>query len=183
MRLFLSVPVPSTIAPPPAYARLRERFPEGRWTSPAQWHITLKFLGETPSAGVDAVLMAARAVARRTPSFEIALGSFGVFPENPDVLWAGVETGKEPLTRLARDLESVLEPLGFPAEKRGFQPHVTLARFKPPLRNLPSELPPLWIGGFQAKEMDLMESRLGRDGSTYRCVERMALGSVPERHS
>lgn len=131
---------------------------------------------------MDAVLMAARAVARRTSSFEIALGSFGVFPENPDVLWAGVETGKEPLTRLARDLESALETLGFPAEKRAFRPHVTLARFKSPLRGLPSELPPLWIGGFQAKEMDLMESRLGLDGLTYRCVEGMAFGAVPEKH-
>lgn len=176
MRLFLSVPVPSTLAHPPALACLRDRFPEGRWTLPVQWHLTVKFLGETPSAKVKAVVSAASDVARRTPCFDIALGSFGIFPENPNVLWTAVDTGAGPLARLARELESTLEPLGFSAEKRAFRPHVTLARFRSSLRSLPSDLPRLWVGGFEAKALDLMESRLDGDGAIYRRVEGMALG-------
>jgi len=164
-------------------SRLRDRFPEGRWIPSGQWHLTLKFLGETQGANVEAVVNAARVVARNTSSFDITLGSIGFFPETPDVLWAAVETGEEPLARLARDLESALDPLGFPRESRSFQPHLTLARFKFSLGSLPADFPRPWTGGFTAKGLDLMESRLGRNGSTYQCVEKMVLGGASETHS
>jgi 2'-5' RNA ligase len=46
------------------------------------------------------------------------------------VLWAGVQGDREGLIALAMRIETACQGLGFPRERRFFEPHLTLARAK-----------------------------------------------------
>ena len=94
-------------------------------------HITLKFLGETPADVLADVGRVVESLAGEFEAFELELKGIGAFPHwsRPQVVWAGVDPA-EPLLELARRLETELEPLGFPKERRAFHPHLTLARIK-----------------------------------------------------
>ena len=100
-----------------------------RWTPSDQWHVTLRFLGETPEHQIPAILTAMKRAAEDMEPFQIAFGKPGTFSgPRMGVLWIGVESGLEPLKKLAARLNESLEAAGFPAEKRPFRAHITLAR-------------------------------------------------------
>jgi 2'-5' RNA ligase len=64
--------------------------------------------------------------------FTVAVEGLGVFPDvrAPRVLWVGLADQGEALRRLAADVETALEAIGFAAETKPFHPHLTLARIK-----------------------------------------------------
>ena len=64
------------------------------------------------------------------------LRGIGAFPHwrRPKVMWAGLNGDIEKLSRLRNTLNDELELLGFKAEKRPYRPHLTLGRFKGPVK-------------------------------------------------
>lgn len=112
--------------------RLRGELGRGsvRWVQPQGIHLTLKFLGDTRREQLDEIQRAlARAAATAEP-FTISAGGAGCFPNarQPRVVWVGLEETSGALLRLRNAVESEVSPLGFPTEKRPFQPHLTLGR-------------------------------------------------------
>jgi len=112
--------------------RLRGELGRGsvRWVQPQGIHLTLKFLGDTRREQLDEIQRAlARAAATAEP-FTISAGGAGCFPNarQPRVVWVGLEETSGALLRLRYAVESEVSPLGFPTEKRPFQPHLTLGR-------------------------------------------------------
>ncbi len=101
--------------------------PEARWIRPESLHLTLKFIGEQPVQGVDAI--ADRLQHIEAPSFELKVAGHGFFPtaEAARVFWTGV-VENEGLTELAMKCEAALAELGIPREGRPYSPHLTLAR-------------------------------------------------------
>src|SRR6516165_12653968 len=103
-----------------------------KWVDPGNFHLTLRFIGETDevvAADIDDALVRLRA--RR---FTLQLAGTGVFGDRPRSLWVGVERSPE-LVALRDKVEQALIRAGLPPEQRKFTPHVTLAR----LRNTPHE--------------------------------------------
>ena len=101
-----------------------------RWVQPDGIHLTLKFLGDTPAAQVDAVKAAlARAAVEAVP-FTVTASGLGCFPSarQPRVVWVGLQEPSGALSRLQRAVEAQVAPLGFPTERRPFTPHLTLGR-------------------------------------------------------
>ncbi|HEY2281746.1 MAG TPA: RNA 2',3'-cyclic phosphodiesterase [Streptosporangiaceae bacterium] len=103
-----------------------------RWTGPADWHVTLAFLGDVPgpvAAGLGPALE--RAAARHRP-FPLALAGAGAFPAAPDarVLWCGLGGDHAALAALAGDVVDAVTGAGAapPDAGRPFRPHLTLAR-------------------------------------------------------
>lgn len=98
-----------------------------RWADPATLHLTLVFLGEVP----DAEPVAAALETCAFEPMELGVGGLGVFPNarRPSVLWTGVGDRSGLLGRLQGELARVLTPFVEP-ERRGFAPHLTLARVK-----------------------------------------------------
>lgn len=94
-------------------------------------HMTLKFLGDVDERKNERILEAMRGSAEAIQPFEMTLKGAGVFPgeNNIRVVWIGAE-GAEPLSEIARRLNSHLKKVGFPAEERAFTPHITVARVK-----------------------------------------------------
>ena len=97
----------------------------------------------------------------------------GFFPNarRPRVFWAGVEADPQ-LAALAEAIEAKLDPLGIPAEKRDFHPHLTLARFDSPqgtqaLVAAVEALAAPEFGGETFNEFHLYQSVLKRSGAEY----------------
>ena len=113
-------------------ARLRGAVPPRavRWVQPEGIHLTLKFLGDTLSDKVEQVKSALAQATEQVPAFTITVGGVGCFPDarRPRVVWVGVQEPSGSLARLWQAVESQVAPLGFPAEKRPFSPHLTLGR-------------------------------------------------------
>lgn len=102
-----------------------------RWVKPEGIHLTLKFLGDIGENMVDSLSERIEHAAGGFAPFSLRVAGTGVFPASgrPRVIWAGIE---EPGTLgiLQRAVESELQPLGFPSEKRPFHPHLTLGRVR-----------------------------------------------------
>lgn len=179
LRLFVAVAVPDSelVKVEEATAELKRELRGARWVPRANQHVTLKFLGTTPSDRVDAVAQVCRIVARSHAPAEVTLTRLGAFPSarRARVLWVGLDDPAALLQRLAEDLADAFEPLGYGRESRSFTPHLTLARFKE-LRPLPP-LPALADGfqSFSVSAIELLQSRLHPQGARYELLETFAL--------
>ncbi|MGB7539012.1 MAG: RNA 2',3'-cyclic phosphodiesterase [Anaerolineales bacterium] len=112
---------------------LKGSMPSGtvRWTDPNAIHLTLKFLGETPSRRAADIRAAMDGLVPSFRPFPLTAGGLGCFPNTarPRVIWAGIHA--DPLLGdLQKRFEEELERIGFPAERRAFSPHLTLGRVK-----------------------------------------------------
>jgi len=112
--------------------RLREEMPPRsvRWVRPEGIHLTLKFLGDTPLAQIEAVQAALVKAAAQVGPFRFEVGGLGCFPHSrrPRVVWVGLHEPTGALAELYKAIEAQVAPLGFPTERRAFHPHLTLGR-------------------------------------------------------
>lgn len=149
-----------------------------RWVRPEGIHLTLKFLGDVETALVDDVIAALSAriqpfALRVSPS---RLGGFG--GRRLRVVWVGLEGQVLELGELAKTVERALEPLGFPAERRPFAPHLTLARVRDRASAAERERLSDLIESYQLPRLPefslsraaLIQSILGPGGATYRTI-------------
>lgn len=149
-----------------------------RWTRPENLHFTLRFLGDTPEELLDPLADALDAVASGAPPFELELGGAGAYPDAraARVLWVGLVDADRKLRRLRNEVEAAVRGLGWKREGRPFQPHLTLARLRPPVR-LPAGG---WIEtvprcGFAVKDVALIRSTLKPAGAEYDVLHRASL--------
>ena len=105
---------------------------KAKWYGSADYHVTLKFLGELPDARQPELVTAAAPIAALTAPFTVSLAPAGAFPglHRPHVLWAGVAPSNA-LSDAAARLEEALAGIGFPRDGRPYRPHVTVARCRP----------------------------------------------------
>jgi 2'-5' RNA ligase len=179
--LNLSIPVTRRIAEQVErrHAPLEAAGIKVAWVPPANYHLTLKFLGSVPEESLEAAADLLRRRLQGEPPFEARARRLGAFPSErePRVLWVGVEAG-EPLERVQRAVEAALMELGFDKEERAFHPHVTVGRVK-----IGGPLGELWrseddFGASRLTEVVLYESRTLRAGAEYVARQRVPLGRV-----
>jgi 2'-5' RNA ligase len=137
LRLFIALAVPPDVRQEigRVQSQLQRHSPPGaiRWTQPAQFHITLKFLGDVPSEQLAALENSVAAVCAASPALQLAARGVGFFPgeRKPRVIWAGAADDSGQLAELHRRMDEALRWLA-PAEKpERFSGHITLGRFKP----------------------------------------------------
>ena len=103
-----------------------------RWTDPEQWHLTLAFSREVPDRSYDDLVdRLARAARKRSPIEARILGG-GAFPNvgRAKIVYAGVETDREELRRMATGARAAVAKAGAEVDGHHFTPHLTLARIK-----------------------------------------------------
>ena len=125
MRLFVGLELPD-----PLRDRLTALYGSlvgARWVPPENLHLTLRFIGETPRHVAEEIDHALAAL--RVSTFPLTLSGTGIFNRagRASALWAGIER-REPVEHLCRKIETALQRIGLPPERKRFQPHVTLAR-------------------------------------------------------
>jgi 2'-5' RNA ligase len=178
MRLFVALELSPEVhaAVLSVVERLRDADADLRWVRPDGMHLTLKFIGEVAADKLEPLHEALLRVKSEAP-VRLAFRGLGYFPNprRPRVLWIGVEAS-ENLAPLAAQVEAALEPLGIPAEKRAYVPHLTLGRFRsdrrlPQLQERIAELPSTDFGGFAARAFALFQSKLSPHGAQYARLE------------
>jgi len=178
-RLFWAIPVSITPELTQVFTDLE------RWRSavkpvrPEQIHFTMKFLGDTAPELTNAVIDAGqRAILAAIPNLTCC--GVGVFPPRgrPTVLWAGLKSA-DALVELAKRLDLAMTALGFAPERRQFQPHLTLARFKAapprPMQRWLDEHRDSEFGTLALNELVLFRSELTPSGSIYTALFRAPL--------
>ena len=147
---------------------------------PDHLHVTLAFLGSRPSSDVDAVANAVRGVARdaRQPLLTIRryreTARVAMLALGEELVSGDAYVGRA--NELAGDLMRRLEKLGvYRRERRGWLPHVTVARFRTQ-PGLSPELPDL--GAFSPSEVALYSSVLRPTGARYEVLESCPLGVI-----
>lgn len=133
-RLFLAIDLPSHLKNFIAQEQARwKQVKSGvKWVKPNLLHLTLKFLGEVPEEQLPDISESLKTICNKHPSFSLSLNGTGVFPTpaRPKVFWIGLSGEINKLRALHSDIETGLAQIGFPAEKKKFSPHITLARAK-----------------------------------------------------
>jgi RNA 2',3'-cyclic 3'-phosphodiesterase len=171
LRLFVAVDLPGEArdAVAAAVEPWRRAIPEARWGDRAGWHVTLKFLGDTPAEQVADVADLIAVAAAGVTAFETRLDGLGAFPVRGParVLWVGLDDRPERLSGLALAIDASLAPR-FEPEQRPLHPHVTVARLHP-ARRLPL--------GFVGQVVAPVTFTVGRV-----CLYRSHLGAGPARY-
>ena len=174
MRLFVALDVPEQVRAALAdlSAQLKKNCTGPRWVRLERVHITLKFIGEVSLGDVEKIRQALGGLPEFSP-IKLRFAGLGFFPSarRPRVFWAGVEADPQ-LAALAGAIEATLDPLGIPAEKRSFHPHLTLARFESPqgTQALVIAAEALGMPEFGSEifnEFHLYQSVLKRSGAEY----------------
>lgn len=105
------------------------------WVDPIRFHLTLRFLGDTP---VEQVKIIGDKLLKdiKSPRIRVKLTSLGSFGPRtrPRVIWLGLES-TEMIQRLYEQIQQVLKNCGFPPAEQTFRPHLTLGRVRS-LKNL-----------------------------------------------
>ncbi|MBI5897377.1 MAG: RNA 2',3'-cyclic phosphodiesterase, partial [Desulfobacterales bacterium] len=148
-------------------------------------HLTLRFLGEIPSAQSADVAQAMRMAVMGSAPVQLGVPGMGVFPglRKPRVLWMGLGGQTELLAQTAARLEAELAPLGIPREDRPFKAHLTLARIQTALDTRLLQAALEACGGFRplafkAAEMILFQSDLRPQGPIYTPLARVPIGAA-----
>jgi len=149
----------------------------GRRVAAANWHLTLRFIGEVGEVEADR-LTGSLDQADLGDRFWVRWGCLGAFPRptKATVLWLGPQEGSEELIGLASRVEAAVLAAGAAADDRPFRPHLTLSRIRPPqdVVDLIEEVQPMGVR-MSVERVLLMESHLGRGGARYLPVESFEL--------
>lgn len=148
----------------------------GRLVPPANWHLTVRFLGEIDEVTYERYL-ATLDSADLGKRFKVSLTGLGAFPrpEKATVLWAGIGNGELRLHQLAEMADEAAVAVGVAGEERPFAPHLTLSRVRPPeaVRGLieRTELDVTW----QVEALTIYQTLPARGGVEYEAIESLEL--------
>lgn len=177
-RLFIALPVSQEIREKCTAIQDAGRKQAGsvRWSDPAQFHLTLLFLGELEPPQDLQVKEVVQDIANNIPPFSVDVARLGVFPDEQSPRVIRVEVSASPLLIIMQQrLKNGVAPFGIPFETRPYRPHLTLGRIR---KRKESERLTHWlkqeevreVGRCEIKEVMLMQSVLRPEGSLYKCL-------------
>jgi len=175
MRLFVAIPLPRDIKDFAAAAqrKMARGLPDVKWVEYENYHITLKFLGES-KLNLAAIIDKLSLAAESCPEFVLSFRGIGFFPSRnrPRVIWIGAGGEMEKAWFLAERVDTYLGELGFEEEKnRHF--HLTLGRIRSDknlgyLQAQAAEMErTMQTPACTVKKFCLMESQLSPQGPKY----------------
>lgn len=184
LRCFVAIAIPPQVrsAIDKEMEMLRHLGRDIKWVSPANIHLTLKFLGDTPEDRIDDIEAALMGAATGIGPIRADATGAGAFPNprRPNVFWAGLTVPDE-LGILKERIEAALANLGFQREDRPFRPHLTVGRLRrgghPPKRLMAAleEIKDIFFGTFEINELLLMKSDLEPKGPVYTTLRTIPL--------
>lgn len=149
------------------------------WTIPDQYHVTLRFIGDTELVDVKKIgdaLHAGIHIPERIRLKIAGLASFGP-RKRPRVIWVGFEE-TDFFVLLNREVDAVLENCGIPGREQPFRAHLTLGRVRS-LKNLPEyyftmeEMKHQFHGSVLFEKLVFFRSILGPRGPEYKVLDEI----------
>jgi 2'-5' RNA ligase len=149
------------------------------WTNPDQYHVTLRFIGDTDSSSIHdigSMLHKHITVPGQINLETVKLGSFGPL-KGPRVIWVGFEE-TDFFDSLKSEVDHVLEVCGIPAKEHPFRAHLTLGRVRS-LRKLHAyynaleEMGQKFSTVVHFRKLVFYRSVLGPGGPEYRVLDEI----------
>jgi len=149
------------------------------WTNPDQFHVTLRFIGDTEVVDIKKIGFALQAgihIPERIRLNITELASFGP-KKRPRVIWVGFEE-TDFFELLKREVDAVLEKCGIPGIEQPFRAHLTLGRVRS-LKNLPEyyltmeEMKHQFHGSVLFEKLVFFRSILGPRGPEYQALNEL----------
>lgn len=138
------------------------------FTAVENLHLTLAFIGETPSGRIALIREAMENVP--PPKIDITLNGIGNFG---DLLWVGLKENRN-LSAYVKELRSSLRSMGIAFDGKPFKPHVTVARRAKPNADFTVSVAET---SMQAANVSLMKSE--RVGGKMRYTELFSIPFTP----
>ena len=161
-----------------------------RWVTPANIHITLKFLGDVDADQMPALQNAIADACKGTPPFSLSLAGLGAFPNTrrPNNIWVGAAGQIDVAAQLAQKIDDVCVAFGVARENRPFTVHLTLGRVKKDVP--PGERTSIGamldaakietLGELRVDHISVMKSELRPGGSVYTRLYAVELNEVKQ---
>ena len=151
------------------------------WVSEDDFHLTLRFIGNTSSEQISILKNKLEEIATQINSFEFQISGAGYFKSKgtPRVLFVKI-IHPEILEQLVALVEEAVVAVGFHKELKPFRPHLTLGRIKY-LENrtrfyqLMDELPSVQYQNVRVSEFILYQSTLRPEGPVYKPIKTFEL--------
>ena len=174
MRVFFGLETEADTALAIADWRDRQLYASGRAVPPANFHITLAFVGEIEERTLENLAGSVDAWRERSScaAGELCLDTPGYWPR-PGILWLGPRSWPAALEEWAAALRQLATSAGARRDRNPFRPHVTLFRGCSDPPPAPARAPAI---DFAYSRVTLFESRRGKRGMSYHPLADWALG-------
>ena len=191
LRLFIAIPIPESVRDEIIHVQreMQPLAPRGtvRWTKPDQFHLTLRFLGDVPVAGLEKLKESVNAVCRSAQPLQLSAKGVGFFPNphSPRVVWVGIDDKEGLLVDLQKRIEPAVRPFTAESGAENFSGHATLGRVKklkpPDIRKLAAHAQTVkdrTLGEWTAHEIEIIRSELSPVGARHTTLAAFRLGAV-----
>ncbi len=151
-----------------------------KWVPFSNYHLTLKFLGETPVHHINNIKIILEEIANKTSTFKVSIAGLGFLGKTkPKVIWIGIDA-ENSLFKIQKSIDNRLEQLGFEKEDRSFCPHLTIGRIKhlaniESFREILQAQSPNFSQSILITDLILYESHLSQNGPVYIGKEKIKL--------
>jgi len=153
-----------------------------KWVESCNFHVTLKFFGETDEGLIPGISETLGTIAGKNPKLNFNLSGLGIFGSSyqPKVIWAGIHP-HEPLALLMKIIQKEMEPYGFESDRQNIVPHLTIGRIKflndkVLFRRVVEENRSIQSDFLKITDCILYESILLREGPKYNSLGRFQFG-------
>jgi len=155
-----------------------------RWVKPGNFHITLRFLGDTFGQEIDKISEVLEKGLKDLKSFCFAVKGMDVFRSvrYPRVLWLGL-TNTDDLQKLKSRVDEFLVSQGKVPDNNTFSPHLTLGRMKrmkdrETLREMINDYRNVEFFTVQVRTVLFFESILSMEGAAYKVISEYPLNHI-----
>jgi 2'-5' RNA ligase len=178
VRAFVAVLLPSPLRDAAAEIQdaVRDRMPARavRWVDPANFHVTVRFLGDLDRAAIER----ARGVIQQEAGFApigATLGAVSAVPSEgrPSVIWVDLQEQGNAFASLVQRVEQSLLAAGFGPPDKPWRSHLTLGRAERGTRP-PRDWNRIEVSSpavYRLHELALMRSELRPGGPRYTALE------------
>lgn len=169
MRVFFGLELDSKTAMDIAAWRDRDAACLGRAVPPANFHITLAFIGEIDNFKQEQLCLSVDEwlTGRPVSGADFTLDRVGYWPK-PGIYWLGCSSCPQQLASLAEKLWNITARAGGKRARKAFQPHITLYRGCTDAPVAPATVPSIPVS---YRHFSLFESIQGKRGVSYRVLQ------------
>lgn len=170
-RLFTALKIPEELK---EFVRKKSAFMNIRAVNMDQFHLTIRFIGDADNEHTELLRKSFSTVFAGTPKIPLNIKGAGFFPDmrRARVFYLSVSPSAE-MQAMKEKMDSLLlSVMGMEDEKRPFQPHLTLARFRTPpdagkIEKMMAHAGTLDFPNVKASRLVLFESRLTGSGAIH----------------
>lgn len=110
--------------------KLRNNSSEGRWVYVDNFHLTVKYLGNTTPHQVEGISKVLNNISKKNTKIKLSLDELGFFRgENIlRVVWLGLNGEVQKIDSLSREIDNKITALGFAKNNKKYIPHITFGR-------------------------------------------------------